>query len=90
MATFVIISGPDVPPVGDTVRLLYPDAKIWNDRAHVIKADGTARSVADQITSKTGVRQSLFVCRLTADYYGFAKSDFWDWLAASFTDSSND
>ncbi|WP_294120576.1 hypothetical protein [Sphingomonas sp.] len=91
MATYVIVYSTDITPTASEIEKLFPGSRQWNERTFIVQApDVSAKALTLRLSEATGLKRSLFVCRLSADYYGYSKIEFWNWLSASFAGESNE
>jgi hypothetical protein len=86
MSTFALILDTPRPQLDGTLAAQYPGYKKLNDYAYFFKADSNAITLSSQLLTPNEITAGAVIIRVTADYYGYSRADFWDWIAKSFAE----
>jgi len=76
------------PAVVAALTARYPESHEFTDRIWFLRTSETAQQISDAIFTATDSKNGVVVIRVAASYYGYAKSEVWDWLAGAFKEDS--
>ena len=96
MAVFAIMARQAQPPLGEAIEILFPDHIAWGPNVWLVQSDETAIKISQKLgvsdADDSGATTSAFghivVVKLASSYWGWATSEFWDWLQAAFEKAS--
>jgi len=74
------------PKLCEALKAAYPDHRVIHSYAMAINAPRgvSAKDILLNLEYPDAEKDSLVIFQVTADYWGYSKKTFWDWLAASF------
>lgn len=90
MALFLVSAESAQPALAQAIKQI-PGSHCWRkDKLFFVPFQGTAQALTLQLIATPEVDKSgILVIRVEADYYGFASTPNWDWLAAAFRGDVN-
>jgi hypothetical protein len=85
MALFLVSAETAQPPLARAISKI-PGSHTWRtDKLFFVPFQGTAQALTLQLVAEPEVEKAgILVIRVEADYYGFASSPNWEWLATAF------
>lgn len=88
MATFAVLMKQPRPAVVEALKLHYPEHIEFSPTVWFLRTSEGARQISDKLFAATDVKSGVTAVRLSADYFGYAKTEIWDWVGRAFKEDA--